>query len=171
MVVFRIENKEGRGPFFADSAESEVYIPDLNHTDGGLCLCEETMGSPPKETFGRLFAFTSLNSLHTALCEKVLEDLKSRGYSIVEYSIDSDVTVVFDEGRQVAFTKEQSMEEVMPKEFDSMDDMNWGCGCGPGPICGEPLELDEDVDDPTDDQVYYKCSDCDYTTRGETDNV
>lgn len=119
MIVYRIENEIGSGPYVSCpffswkvTNHSDEKHPGAINDNFHLYFhdCKEeywnNRESSPLKNY--IFGFDSLEKLNQWFCEKEIENLKKLNYNIQKYEIDYEFVLEGESKKQVIFLKERA---------------------------------------------------------------
>lgn len=120
MIVYRIENEIGNGPYvncpfsWIVTNHSDKNHPPLTKDNFHLYFHDykeeywTNMESSPLKNY--IFGFDSLEKLNQWFCEKEIENLKKLNYNIQKYEIDYEFVLEGESKKQVMFLKEKAIK-------------------------------------------------------------
>ena len=108
MIIYRIEDKNGEGPYHGD-IDSSLWRKEKHCYETGRPIPSKdgVNGFDFYKTFNadkHLFGFSSMKQLKEWFCDEEIEKLYEFGYNIYEFEIDSidlelDHQIVFDKNK------------------------------------------------------------------------
>lgn len=107
VLVYRVEDKNGVGPFRSDSFEIDSMLDLCNHVNGLPLPREEGFRLVPDSFYNDhlICGCTSLEGLETWIPYAVVDDLDSLGFRLVTYSMEFDSFAIEIKETQCVFNQ------------------------------------------------------------------